>query len=79
MDSEGPFPAQNRGRGERIRTFDLLNPIQVRYQTALRPDPAQVYRTAERALPARFIAWYQSRSAYVEPDPWPVPHRSFRT
>ena len=26
------------GRGERIRTFDLLNPIQVRYQTALRPD-----------------------------------------
>ena len=32
--------AQGRGtgRGERIRTFDLLNPIQVRYQTALRPD-----------------------------------------
>ena len=26
------------GRGERIRTSDLLNPIQVRYQTALRPD-----------------------------------------
>ena len=26
------------GRGERIRTFDLLNPIQVRYQAALRPD-----------------------------------------
>ena len=25
------------GRGERIRTSDHLNPIQVRYQTALRP------------------------------------------
>ena len=33
-----PFHAQIVGRGERIRTFDLLNPIQVRYQTALRPD-----------------------------------------
>ena len=30
--------SQESGRGERIRTFDLLNPIQVRYQTALRPD-----------------------------------------
>src|SRR6266542_3666773 len=26
------------GRGDWIRTSDLLNPIQVRYQTALRPD-----------------------------------------
>ena len=25
------------GRGDWIRTSDLLNPIQVRYQTALRP------------------------------------------
>ena len=35
---EPDFRAQRVGRGERIRTFDLLNPIQVRYQTALRPD-----------------------------------------
>ena len=28
------------GRGGRIRTGDLLNPIQVRYRTALRPDEA---------------------------------------
>src|SRR5438309_1788748 len=26
------------GRGERIRTFDPLHPMQVRYQAALRPD-----------------------------------------
>ena len=26
------------GRGEKIWTSDPLNPIQVRYQTALRPD-----------------------------------------
>jgi hypothetical protein len=26
------------GRGDWIRTSDLLNPIQVRYQAALRPD-----------------------------------------
>ena len=26
------------GRGERIRTSDPLNPIEVRYQAALRPD-----------------------------------------
>jgi hypothetical protein len=31
------------GRGERIRTSDLLNPIQVRYQTALRPDRGPKY------------------------------------
>jgi hypothetical protein len=30
------------GRGDWIRTSDLLNPIQVRYQTALRPDSRQV-------------------------------------
>ena len=35
---EGPFRAQDRGRGDWIRTSDLLNPIQVRYQAALRPD-----------------------------------------
>ena len=26
------------GRGEKIRTFDPLHPMQVRYQAALRPD-----------------------------------------
>jgi hypothetical protein len=35
---EGPFRAQIDGRGDWIRTSDLLNPIQVRYQAALRPD-----------------------------------------
>ena len=30
------------GRGDRIRTDDLLNPIQVRYRTALRPDRSLV-------------------------------------
>jgi integrase len=34
----GPFRAQLSGRGDWIRTSDLLNPIQVRYQAALRPD-----------------------------------------
>jgi hypothetical protein len=34
----GADGGQIDGRGERIRTFDLLNPIQVRYQAALRPD-----------------------------------------
>ncbi len=35
--------AASSGRGERIRTFDLLNPIQVRYQAALRPDRGGQY------------------------------------
>jgi hypothetical protein len=30
------------GRGERIRTSDPLVPNQVRYQTALRPEPLVV-------------------------------------
>ena len=30
--------AEDVGRGDWIRTSDLLNPIQVRYQAALRPD-----------------------------------------
>jgi len=33
---EEPLPLD--GRGERIRTSDLLNPIQTRYQAAPRPD-----------------------------------------
>ena len=38
IDQEGPFRGQIGGRGDWIRTSDLLNPIQVRYQAALRPD-----------------------------------------
>ena len=38
------------GRGERIRTFDLLNPIQVRYQAALRPDRAVEYTRQRQAI-----------------------------
>ncbi len=32
------YLGEKNGRGERIRTSDHLHPIQVRYQTALRPD-----------------------------------------
>ena len=48
------------GRGERIRTSDLLNPIQVRYRTALRPDennasthPSHLQETARRRSNAK--------------------------
>ena len=34
------------GRGDWIRTSDPLNPIQVRYQTALRPDIFRLQGTA---------------------------------
>ena len=33
------FIGMENGRGERIRTSDPLLPKQVRYQTALRPEP----------------------------------------
>jgi len=33
------FEGGEFGRGERIRTSDPLVPNQVRYQTALRPEP----------------------------------------
>src|SRR5688572_18427298 len=37
--SDGEFYyRKGNGRGERIRTFDPLHPMQVRYQAALRPD-----------------------------------------
>ena len=36
--SGGAFRAQSDGRGGAIRTLGLLNPIQVRYQAAPRPD-----------------------------------------
>jgi hypothetical protein len=35
---EGPFRTRIDGRGGAIRTLDLLNPIQVRYQAAPRPE-----------------------------------------
>ena len=35
MGKEGPAES---GRGDRIRTCDILLPKQARYQTALRPD-----------------------------------------
>ncbi len=38
---------QRTGRDERIRTSGPLNPIQVRYQTALHPDPKLEIRSAE--------------------------------
>jgi hypothetical protein len=34
---ENPESVDLIGRGEKIRTSDHLNPIQVRYQAALRP------------------------------------------
>ena len=37
------------GRGGEIRTHDLLNPIQTRYQATLRPEPfCQWYATGRR-------------------------------
>ena len=39
---------QGVGRGAAIRTRDLLNPIQVRYQTALRPDRDESSRRPPR-------------------------------
>ncbi len=37
-DKEKPFAIKKYGRGGRIRTGDHLNPIQVRYLAALRPE-----------------------------------------
>ena len=37
-----PLQILQIGRGDWIRTSDLLNPIQVRYQTALRPGGADL-------------------------------------
>jgi hypothetical protein len=55
--SEGDF-----GRGDWIRTSDLLNPIQVRYQTALRPDRGAlaVYHAASHLLPAQSAEYRDS-------------------
>ena len=42
----------SNGRGDRIRTYDPLVPNQMRYQTALRPEPT--------ILPAhqQLFCWY---------------------
>jgi hypothetical protein len=41
LNAEGVSQGEGKnGRGGRIRTGDLLNPIQVRYRTALRPAEA---------------------------------------
>jgi hypothetical protein len=40
--ADGHFIDQCGGRGGAIRTLDLLNPIQVRYQAAPRPDGTSV-------------------------------------
>ena len=39
------------GRDERIRTSDPLNPIQVRYQAALRPDSLIVHHLRQGVNP----------------------------
>ena len=49
---EGPFRAQDAGRGDWIRTSDLLNPIQVRYRTALRPGGSAAECTRYGNMPA---------------------------
>ncbi len=57
----------DRGRGERIRTSDLLNPIQTRYQAALRPGMLYLRYDTTRQLRApgrNAVAWlcgYASR------------------
>ena len=38
------------GRGDWIRTSDLLNPIQVRYEAALRPDQNRYYHRGVRRI-----------------------------
>jgi hypothetical protein len=40
------------GRGDWIRTSDLLNPIQVRYQAALRPDGSVLGRNPQYTMAA---------------------------
>ena len=44
------------GRGDWIRTSDLLNPIQVRYQTALRPALRRIVAQPARAVNYRAYA-----------------------
>ena len=45
-----------RGRGDWIRTSDLLNPIQVRYRTALRPERSRL-SLAQGPFAARLHDW----------------------
>ena len=46
------------GRGERIRTFDPLHPMQVRYQAALRPDAARII-SASAVVPEEPADFFQ--------------------
>ncbi len=46
-----PVCGAKHGRGGEIRTRDLLNPIQTRYQAALRPAD-QLIQTAKPIMPA---------------------------
>ena len=43
----------SRGRGDRTRTCDLLNPIQARYQTAPRPECLSQSSPSQRRMQAR--------------------------
>jgi hypothetical protein len=51
------------GRGDWIRTSDLLNPIQVRYQTALRPVPLllRFWRNAAMVYALSILVKFQLR------------------
>ena len=55
MRLRGPIHVQEDGRGGAIRTLDLLNPIQVRYQAAPRPegDESTTHRGARRRMARR--------------------------
>jgi hypothetical protein len=47
------FLLAQAGRGDWIRTSDLLNPIQVRYQTALRPVTPHIVAHLNEAVKYR--------------------------
>jgi hypothetical protein len=51
-DGEGGTGDRKSGRGDWIRTSDPLRPRQVRYQAALRPDPAIIPRPGTDPPPA---------------------------
>ncbi len=65
------------GRDERIRTSDPLNPIQVSYQAALRPDPLffKDLRQFRYKLPKRIST---ASRAGLEPD-FSTPSGSFKS
>src|SRR4029453_8001039 len=49
-DSQTCENVKNFGRGDWIRTSDPLRPRQVRYQAALRPDPAIIPHYSTRSV-----------------------------